>query len=366
MRELLYRKISGEITEDIISGKLTEGARLPGVRELAEHWDASANTVLKALDELETGGYIRKTRGRGIFIEPRSSWSGIAEKRSRLELILHDLERPFNRLIVSAVEKAAADSGYKLSIRSSESAELGEGAAGIIVPYSVDATDGRTAAVNGSEAAAPVIYTGEFNPPHDFTGSYIVADTYGGFYRAAELLLAAGRERIAYIGSSDRLDDEPGWNAVRDLLVGTSFGFNREYSVSAGGLDPASGTAAMERLLINGEYPDAVICGNDILAAGVYKACRAIGLSIPDDLAVIGAGDQDIAPLLEPPLTSLKFPAVIMGLMAVNYLEAVETGKIAGIEILRARLDMELVVRGSALSGGRDEADYSDDGAHWL
>jgi len=55
-----------------------------------------------------------------------------------------------------------------------------------------------------------------------------------------------------------------------------------------------------------------------------------------------------------------------MGLMAVNYLEAVETGKIAGIEILRARLDMELVVRGSALSGGRDEADYSDDGAHWL
>ena len=217
------------------------------------------------------------------------------------------------------------------------------GGPGIVVP--------EQAPANGDGVAEHSIYIGDFNPAHSFEGSYITADSYGGFRRAARMLLEAGRERIAYIGATDSLSDEPGWNAVRDVLAGTSNGFNREYAVNAGGWNAELGRRAMEELLLGGEYPDAVVCCNDVLAAGVYRACRAAGLSIPDDVAVVGAGDQDIALMLDPPLTSIKIPSAVMGVMAVGYLKAVEGGSIGRTERLRARLDMEIIIRDSFPAG---------------
>lgn len=348
MKELLYRKISGKIKEDIKNGDLPAGSRLPGVRELAEEWDTSTNTVLKALDELEAGGYISKTRGQGIFVQPKASWNSDAEPERVLELILYDMDVPFNRLLISSIERVAADYSFRLTVKSSSAPEklapLQIGAR-IIVP--------STAPIANDENTA-VIYTGEFSPPSCFSGNYAVVDSYGGFYRAAGFLLESGCERIAYIGAADNLEDEPGWNACRDALSGSRHGFRREYAVSAGGWNAAMGQAAMEKLLLDGEFPDGLLCSNDSLAAGALKTCRAAGLTVPGDISIIGAGDQDIAPLLDPPLTSLKMPAAVLGLIVVSFADSILEGRTGAAHRLRARLDMELVVRESAQAAEDD------------
>ncbi|MDC7226860.1 MAG: GntR family transcriptional regulator [Spirochaetales bacterium] len=355
MKKLKYMEIADGISADIKSKRLAEGERLPGVRELAAEWETSANTVLKALDALVSEGLIRKTQGSGIFVTPRNNLygNGANTETPSLELIMWDIDVPFNHSLLSAIEKAATDEGFQLSVRTSEQdTQVNPESACIIVP--LDAPGQSTNQISKRNT----IYLGEFNPAPSFEGSYISVDVYSGFYRAAEYLLAAGRERVAYVGSVSANVRDPGRQAVRDSMQGTSYGFNKQYSVAAEGWDADTGREAMERLLYGDDFPDAVICLNDALAAGVYKACRAAGLSIPDDVAVIGAGDQDVAGFLDPPLTSLKYPSAIMGRMAVSYLKSLERGHINASERLRARLDMELIVRESVQL-------FSDD-AEWL
>lgn len=351
MKELLYKKIADNIKIDIKNGKHPSGTRLPGVRELSAEWKTSSNTVLKALSLLENEGFVRKTQGRGIFVEPDECWNGSIQPE--IELLVYDMSSPFNMMLIRNIEKSAGDYGYRLTIKSLDGtlSENKNIAGRIIIPQSSARSFNEA-----DDSTAPVIFIGEFNPIQDFDRSYCVADTYAGFYQAARHLLESGRERIAYIGGTDDLENEVGWNACRDLLSGTGNGFRREYAVSAGGLDAGLGQSAMENLLLGGEFPDGLICCNDSLAAGAYKACRAAGLRVPDDIAVIGAGDQDIASLLEPALTSLKFPSAVMGLTAVNFIDSIVSGRIAKEEVMRSRLDMELVLRRSADTRGVDES----------
>ena len=361
MKELLYQKIFNAICDDIKDGRLNPGDRLDGVRELALHWQTSTNTVLKALDELEQAGYIRKTRGRGIFVESTQSYGKEDALESEafegqiLDLFLYDMDVPFNRILISAVEKASAAYGFSLTVKETADLETAESRSNplIIVPASAPA-EAVTA-----DAEKPVVYCGDFSPPPGFQGSYAVVDAYGGYYRAAELLFSAGRERIAYIGGSGSIESEAGWNACRDLLSGTNKGFRRDYAVTAGGWAAEKGEEAMENLLLGGEFPDGIVCSNDALAAGALKACRRAGLSVPGDIALTGAGDGSIAPLLEPPLTSLKMSAESLAFIAVGYLVNVLRGRLK--DALRVRIDMELAERES--TSGIPEA---GDGSDWL
>jgi len=351
MRDLVYRKIAESISRDIGTGKALPGSRLPGVRELAAEWKTSPNTVLKALAILESEGFLSKTRGQGIFVAAEAARKGGAEKE--IELLVYDMKVPFNMALVDSIERYASECGCRLSVKSlrnvaAASAEPKSGSGRIIIPESAPGIfrDGKP------PVSPAVVCAGEFSPPGNFGCSYAVADTYGGFYRTAALLLASGRERLGYIGATDQLEDEPGWNACRDVLSGTKAGFRREYAVSAGGWDAARGREAMENLLLAGDFPDGIICCNNALAAGALKACINAGVSVPGDIAVVGAGDQTVAALLDPPLTSLSLPAAMIGLTVVSYLDGVLSGRIPGDEtaagaVLRARFDPDLKIRES-------------------
>ena len=355
MKELLYRKIYLQLKADILDGRLSVDERLPGVREISEEWSTSANTVLRALSELEVDGLIRKTRGRGIFVQDRHNWHSNSIGNKELGVILCDMNEPFNLRLLGSVEKAAKARGYRLSVGRTEKA-LSSAVAGVIaVPSSPSSFD----SLQSDLPDVPVIFTGKFSPAQNFEGHYVIADVYSGFFHAASLLLESGRQRLAYIGGGDVSTGDPGSRAVRDVLNGTRLGFRGEYAVSAGGYDSDHGRIAMENLLLNEEYPDAVFCSSDSLAAGAYKACRAAGLSIPSDISIVGSGDQDIAPLLEPPLTTLRVPAELLGTMAAGFLVELLNGGISDSERVRSRLDPQLVVRGSALYDEAEEVSPS-------
>ncbi len=64
----IYLQIVNEIKKQIISGKLTPGARIPSVRELALTYKVNPNTMQKALIELEEEGLIKTERTNGKFV----------------------------------------------------------------------------------------------------------------------------------------------------------------------------------------------------------------------------------------------------------------------------------------------------------
>lgn len=357
----------------ITGGESAPGDRLPGVRDIADEWNTSPNTVLKALAALEEDGLIRKRRGQGIFVNEKGEWAGGVGDSGDLGIIIGAVDDPFNLRLLGAVEKTAASRGYKLAVGSSADSVPSVLSGLIVVPAS--ANDAEQMLIPMSEV--PVIYTGRFCPSMGFGGHYVISDLYSGVFYAAGMLLESGRQRIAYIGGGGYAASDPGKAAVSDVLAGTKFGFRREYAVSAGGYDADYGRRAMENLLLNDEFPDAVICSTDTLAAGAVKVCRSAGLAVPSDVSIIGTGDQEIAPLLDPPLTSLRVQAELLGSMTAGFMDELIRGGIDSGGTIRSRLDPELIIRGSALSAAADAGgaeligadgitEASDDEGLWL
>ncbi|WP_226467754.1 LacI family DNA-binding transcriptional regulator [Luteimonas panaciterrae] len=81
-----------------------------------------------------------------------------------------------------------------------------------------------------------------------------------------------------------------------------------------------SGVAAAESLLAGNRRPTAIFCGNDEMAAGVYKVALRAGISIPQQLSVIGFDDSPLASRLWPALSSVRLPIRDMGRIAASML----------------------------------------------
>ncbi|MER5862281.1 LacI family DNA-binding transcriptional regulator [Kitasatospora sp. NPDC002040] len=103
------------------------------------------------------------------------------------------------------------------------------------------------------------------------------------------------------------------------------------------------GQAATTRLLR--QDVTGIICASDPLALGAVRAVRRAGLSVPDDVSVIGYDDSSFMNCTDPPLTTVRQPIEAMGRAAVDLL----AGEIGGAKITHDELlfEPELVVRGS-------------------
>jgi DNA-binding LacI/PurR family transcriptional regulator len=102
-------------------------------------------------------------------------------------------------------------------------------------------------------------------------------------------------------------------------------------------------TAAAAALSGPGPRPTALVCDDDKLAAGAYKAARRLGLRIPDDLSVTGLDDLALARAIDPELTTVRLDAELFGERGMEALLAVLEGR----EPEGGDIPVELVVRGS-------------------
>ncbi|MFC8518735.1 LacI family DNA-binding transcriptional regulator [Streptomyces sp. NPDC057257] len=107
-------------------------------------------------------------------------------------------------------------------------------------------------------------------------------------------------------------------------------------------------TAAAAALATPGPRPTALVCDDDKLAAGAYKAARRLGLRIPDDVSVTGLDDLALATALDPELTTVRLDAELFGERGMRALLAVLDGRTPE----GGDIPVELVVRGSTAPPG--------------
>lgn len=90
----LYEQIKEKVKELIISGALSEGDKIPSVRELASSLAINPNTIQKAYKDLENDGYIYSMRAKGSFVAPHEQMVQSEKKLelfSRLEEIIREM-----------------------------------------------------------------------------------------------------------------------------------------------------------------------------------------------------------------------------------------------------------------------------------
>lgn len=105
----------------------------------------------------------------------------------------------------------------------------------------------------------------------------------------------------------------------------------------------AGGQSAAAQLISAG--CTAIVCGSDPMAFGVIRHCKAMGLSVPNDISVVGFDDSPIAGFADPPLTTLRQPVKTMAESAVSTLLGMIGG--APTDVGKMKFEPELVVRES-------------------
>ena len=115
--------------------------------------------------------------------------------------------------------------------------------------------------------------------------------------------------------------------------------------VAVGDFTRESGVEAMRQLLADDPQLDAVFVASDLMADGALRALRDAGRRVPDDVAVIGFDDIEIAGYTEPPLTTVRQPIVDLGREMARQLLRLAAGETIEPAVI---LPTELVIRDSA------------------
>ena len=149
--------------------------------------------------------------------------------------------------------------------------------------------------------------------------SVVPGDLVGGRTATARLI-DAGRRRIALINGQQGIDaSRDRLKGYRQALASHDIPFDPDL-VRPGNWEPSAGYEMTMALMSLAVPPDAIFCANDMMAVGCYDALRELGKRIPQDVAVIGYDDREIAQFLHPPLTTLLLPQREMGSIAAEML----------------------------------------------
>jgi LacI family transcriptional regulator len=171
---------------------------------------------------------------------------------------------------------------------------------------------------------------------------HVVLDDAVGVEQAVTHLRSRGREHLVFVGA------EPTTSTARARLEAFRTTVGADATTLLGDFSLAWGRRAA-RTLLEGELPDAVVCGNDLVAIGVVRGLHDAGVALPEQVAVTGYDDVGFAEVAHPALTSVHQPVDRMGEAAVDLLFDRTRGEDPAARHIV--LEPELVVRASTGGG---------------
>ena len=251
---------------------------------------------------------------------------------------------PFLASVVAGISARLADSDYILNLLIASDDPAGKmtrfvrnGGVDAAIIVSHHASDSFVGSI---AEAVPVIFGGRPATSRD-SDLIVDVDNTAAARQATEHLLALGRRRIATITGtmtmSVSIDRRDGFVSALDAAGIAPVGiFDGDFS-EQGGADAA------QRILAQGEVPDALFIASDLMARGAMHVLREAGLRVPEDVAVIGFDDSALAAASD--LTSVRQPMFQQGeLLASLIVDALAGRHPEPLTILPT----ELVLRGSA------------------
>jgi LacI family transcriptional regulator len=333
------------------------------IRELARVSGVSVGTVSRALN-----GYtdVRpETRERIMRLARELDYTPAAAARSLVTQRSHvigvfletgeghpDIQHPFFHEVVGGLKQRVGAAGFDLLLFASERPGNGYGPHSYLKRARHHAVDG--VALMGLTADDPEVrrlvraevpcvgIDMEVDGPR---AEIVMSDNVAGARQAVEHLQQLGHRRIATI--TGMLESRPGSDRLRGYraaVQAAGLAYRDEY-VAYGDFYVESGRAGAARLLSLPEPPTAIFAAADMMAIGAVSAAAELGLRVPQDVSVVGFDDIQLAPHLNPPLTTLRQDKFGLGVAAGEALIARINGDDARPEL--HTLGVELVVRGS-------------------
>jgi DNA-binding LacI/PurR family transcriptional regulator len=252
--------------------------------------------------------------------------------------------------VILGVEQAAERFGFRVLLKPIGSDVL-SGYAGLINEKHVDGIilsgprQDDLDIVRIQQDGFPVILMGQL-PGYDIP--FVDIDAVNGARTAVNYLIELGHTDIGMITNAplEYTSAQQRHEGYRQAL--TEAGIESQDSrLCQGNFTPASGSEAMKKLLSSSPRPSAVFVASDVVAMGAMQAVKRAGLSIPEDISVVGFDDVPLAEYYDPPLTTIRLPAYELGWVASQELTRLVQGDV--LETNAILLETELVVRESSM-----------------
>jgi DNA-binding LacI/PurR family transcriptional regulator len=194
------------------------------------------------------------------------------------------------------------------------------------------------------EQSVALVVINPKDAPH--VGAHSVGATnWTGGLVATRHLLDLGHRRIGMLcGDEDSLVSRARVSGYREAIESAGARLASDLTFS-GRFTFESGLERGRELLARPDRPTAVFAGSDAQAMGVLEAARLLGISVPEELSVIGFDDLVTASMTAPPLTTIRQPFDLMGAAAIAVtLELIE-GRVP--QSHHVELATSLIVRGT-------------------
>jgi LacI family gluconate utilization system Gnt-I transcriptional repressor len=161
-------------------------------------------------------------------------------------------------------------------------------------------------------ASIPIVETWNVDgQPIDMTVGF---SNFNACYAMVERLAAHGAHRIAYVGAPTRANDRATQRLEGYHAAVAALGLEAAPNlVSEGKFSFHSGAEALVDLLDIRPDVEAIFFGNDILALGALFECQRRGIRVPEDLAIAGFDDVELAASVTPALTTVRIPRYEIG-----------------------------------------------------
>lgn len=356
----LYEQIYNILKQDILSGKYEDGELLPSERELCNIFGVERITVRKSLESLSNEGLIVKIAGLGTRVNSHqkselesSSWNTLLFLLPKSKNSVDRITEPFNSRLLYVVEKEARLKGYNVlyrtvGINDSLFSILSDNSiCGIFFVSSID----KKLLTEALESKIPSV---ALNSICDCFTS-IIADNEAGAFSVVDYLIKLGHTKIAAIqGMREYTTSKQRLEGYYKALTGSGIQVDPRL-IKEGDWTSNGGYTAMNELLQNKDnIPTAVFAFNDITAFGAIAAINDSGLSVPDDISVVGFDNIDQCEYMRPRLTTVSQDIDLLGKIAVqNLLNLFKEDERFNLKI---STPTRLVIRDSAIKNSRSNA----------
>lgn len=300
---------------------IREVAALAGVssatvsRALNDHPAISEETKRSVREACRTLNYVPDITARGLT----------GHKTYTIGVIVPDISNPYFAHICTAVEKRAAELGYRVLLTNTlYDADHEWDAIERMLSQRVDGLLISACTAHSQEThtpllrSVPCIYLGN---NHGAACSYVEADNERGAYKASQYLCSLGHREIAFMGGRSgsrglelRLDGYRRSMLQNGRLVHELVGPEDDSLQQSWCYDQA------RSLFGRGIIPDAIIAFSDILAMQVLNAAEQFGLRAPEDFSIIGFDDISFSRLPQISLTTVSLRLPVLGRLATERL----------------------------------------------
>ncbi|WP_411093609.1 LacI family DNA-binding transcriptional regulator [Streptomyces sp. 049-1] len=329
----------------------------PSIESVATAAGVSPTTVSHALSGKRAVSESTRQRIMTAIEEqnyrPNMVARGLRSKRTlSVALLLVDIANPYYPAVARAVHDVLAEEGYVSFIGNTDGQALVERQ--LLEEMVARGVDGVVMQPMGLSSAEVREVVGPLMPlvvtttdPGEVPADSVLTNDALGLDEALAHLMANGKHSFGYIaGPSDAAAGPLRADVFRQVLTAAGATIRDRWTETAP-LTRSGGAQAATRLLGRVDRPSAILCANDLIAMGATEAARAAGLRVPEDVAVVGFDDIDMADLVTPRLTTVVNPAAEVGdACARTILWRVANGPAAPFR--RIVLKTRLVVRESA------------------